>query len=105
MTDTSELEIIENSAPFQHEQIKIRRGTINQASSTERMISACAGALVTSTLSTFFNLLFYIYIYIYILIIIYLIVTPLDVVKTRLQSQEAHGYRHLNGTAVSYLSF
>ena len=52
MTDTSELEIIENSAPFHHEQIKIRRGTINHASSTERMISACAGALVTSTLST-----------------------------------------------------
>ncbi|KAI9258215.1 mitochondrial carrier domain-containing protein [Phascolomyces articulosus] len=76
MTDTSELEIIENSPPYQHEQIKIRQGTINQASSTERMMSACAGALVTSTL-----------------------MTPLDVVKTRLQSQEATGYRHLNGTA------
>ncbi|KAI9492711.1 mitochondrial carrier domain-containing protein [Zychaea mexicana] len=75
MTDTSELEIIENSPPFQHEQVKIRRGTLNQASSTERMFSACAGALVTSTL-----------------------MTPLDVVKTRLQSQEATGYRHLNGT-------
>ncbi|KAI8149162.1 mitochondrial carrier domain-containing protein [Fennellomyces sp. T-0311] len=74
MTDTSELEIIENSPPFQHEQIKIRSGT-TQASSTERMMSACAGALVTSVL-----------------------MTPLDVVKTRLQSQEATGYRHLNGT-------
>ena len=69
MTDTSELEIIENSAPFQHEQIKIRPGTINQASSTERMISACAGALVTSILSTIRALFLLIYqeLYMYVL--------------------------------------
>ncbi|KAL1936090.1 hypothetical protein VTP01DRAFT_224 [Rhizomucor pusillus] len=75
MTDTSELEIIENAPPLSREYRRV--GTMSyQASSTERMLSACAGALATSIL-----------------------MTPLDVVKTRLQSQEAAGSRHLNGTA------
>lgn len=48
MTDTSELEIIEN-AP--------RPMPALTASSTERMISACAGALVTATFSKFQGLM------------------------------------------------
>ncbi|KAJ8654401.1 hypothetical protein O0I10_009971 [Lichtheimia ornata] len=75
MTDASELEIIENAPPLPNEKPRIVHGRVMQASSTERMIAACGGALVTS-----------------------LLMTPLDVVKTRLQSQEISGIRHLDGT-------
>ncbi|KAI7885604.1 mitochondrial carrier [Lichtheimia hyalospora FSU 10163] len=46
-----------------------------QTTPTERIISACGGALLTM-----------------------LLMTPLDVVKTRLQTQEIMGVRHLEGT-------
>lgn len=52
MTDASELEIIENAPPLPHEKPRIVHGRVMQASSTERMIAACGGALVTSLLST-----------------------------------------------------
>lgn len=96
MTDTSELEIIENAPPLSREYRRV--GTMSyQASSTERMLSACAGALATSILSKtacprFPDISHY--------WLSFAKVTPLDVVKTRLQSQEAAGSRHLNGTAV-----
>ncbi|KAI9310527.1 mitochondrial carrier domain-containing protein [Dichotomocladium elegans] len=75
MTDATELEIIENSPPLPREHPRIVHGRVLEASSTERMIAACGGAFLTS-----------------------LLMTPLDVVKTRLQSQQISGVRHLNGT-------